>query len=72
MDDELIGLLTSLICILDLLWDSSKDQIGIWSLISDIIQEMLFLLEKNQQRVVGFLHNKGREGGQAKYFQRFG
>ncbi len=50
MDDELIGLLTSLICILDPLWDSSKDQIEIWPLISDIIQDMLLLLEKKNSR----------------------
>ena len=59
MDDELIGLLTSLICILDLLWDSSKDQIGIWSLISDIIQEMLLLLEKNRREWFGFYTIRG-------------
>ena len=52
MDDELIVLLTSLICILDLLWDSTKDQIGIWSVISDIIQEILLLLEKERRSVV--------------------
>ena len=48
MDNELIVLLTSLICILDLLWDSTKEQIGIWSIISDLIQKMLLLLEKER------------------------
>jgi hypothetical protein len=33
-------LLTRLIIALDLLYDSTKDQIGIWSVLSDIIVEM--------------------------------
>ena len=52
MDDEFTALLTSLMCMLDLLWDSTKEQIGIWSIISDLIQEMLLLLEKERPALV--------------------
>ena len=52
MDNELIALLTRLICILDLLWDSRKEQVGNWSIISDRIQEMLLLLEKERPAFV--------------------
>ncbi len=52
MDNELIALITRLICILDLLWDSTKEQVGIWSIISDLIQEMLLLLEKERPAFV--------------------
>ena len=34
-------LLHRLIVLLDLLWDGSKDQIGLWALISEVIEEML-------------------------------
>ena len=52
MDDELIALLTRVICVLDLLWDPTKEQVGIWSIISDLIQEMLLLLEKERPAFV--------------------
>ncbi len=40
MTNDLPVLLTRLIIALDLLYDSTKDQVGIWSVLSDIIGEM--------------------------------
>ena len=40
MANDLPALLTRLVIALDLLYDSTKDQIGIWSVLSDIIGEM--------------------------------
>ena len=40
MANNLPALLTRLVIALDLLYDSTKDQIGIWSVLSDIIVEM--------------------------------
>jgi len=40
MANELPVLLARLIIALDLLYDSTKNQIGIWSILSDIIGEM--------------------------------
>jgi hypothetical protein len=35
------ALLTRLVVLLDLLWDSTKDHIGLWALIYDVIEGML-------------------------------
>ncbi len=40
MASDLPALLARLVIALDLLYDSTKDQIGIWSVLSDIIVEM--------------------------------
>ena len=40
MTNDLPALLTRLVIALDLLYDSTKDQIGIWSVLSDMIGEM--------------------------------
>ena len=45
MHECLLALLHRLIVILDLLWNRSKDQIGLWGLISEVIEDMHRLLQ---------------------------
>ena len=40
MHGSLPELLHRLIVLLDLLWGCSKDQIGLWALISEVVEEM--------------------------------
>ena len=49
MPNELHVLLDRLIIALDLLYDSTKDQVGIWNVISDIIGEMQRLSPGNRK-----------------------
>ena len=49
MANELPVLLARLIIALDLLYDSTKNQIGIWSILSDIIGEMQRLTPWNRE-----------------------
>jgi len=34
-------LIARLVVLLDLLWDSSKDQIGLWTLISEVVGDIM-------------------------------
>jgi hypothetical protein len=47
MDTQAV-LMFRLVVLLDLLWDCTKDNTGIWGLISDVIEEML-LREGNEK-----------------------
>ena len=41
MDDELPALIARLVIVLDILYDSTKDQTGLWRLISDLLEQIL-------------------------------
>ena len=41
MDDELPALIASLVFVLDILYDSTKDQTDLWRLISDFLEQIL-------------------------------
>jgi hypothetical protein len=43
-----MDLIARLVVLLDLLWDCSKEQTALWTLISDVVEEML-LLEDNEE-----------------------
>jgi hypothetical protein len=43
-----MDLIARLVVLLDLLWDCSKEQTALWTLISDVIEEML-LREGNEK-----------------------
>jgi hypothetical protein len=43
-----MDLIARLVVLLDLLWDCSKEQTALWTLISDVVEEML-LLEDNDE-----------------------
>ena len=41
MDDELPALIARLVIVLDILYDSTKDQTDLWRLISDLLEQIL-------------------------------
>ena len=43
--------MTRLVVLLDLLYDGSKDQTGIWCMISDVIEEMVLLCAESQKAI---------------------
>ena len=45
------ALMTRLVVLLDLLYDGSKDQTGIWCMISDVIEEMVLLCAESQKAI---------------------
>jgi len=51
-----MDLLARLVVLLDLLWDCSKEQTALWTLISDVVEEMLLLKDHEEVQARHHIH----------------